>query len=57
MHWVVVPGDFEVRVGRSAQDIPLKGTLRVREQWLPSSAEEGGEGGGYQEHANSATTP
>jgi beta-glucosidase len=31
MHWVVVPGDFEIMVGRSSDDIPLKGTLRVRE--------------------------
>jgi beta-glucosidase len=31
MHWVVVPGDFEIMVGRSSQDTPLKGTLRVTE--------------------------
>ena len=31
MHWVVVPGDFEIMVGRSSQDIPLTGTLRVAE--------------------------
>ena len=31
MHWVVVPGDFEIMVGRSSDDLPLKGTLRVRE--------------------------
>ena len=31
MHWRVVPGDFEIMVGRSSQDIPLKGTLKVNE--------------------------
>ncbi len=31
MHWTVVPGDFEIMVGRSSEDLPLKGTLRVRE--------------------------
>ncbi|MBZ5565756.1 MAG: glycoside hydrolase family 3 C-terminal domain-containing protein [Acidobacteriia bacterium] len=31
MHWVVVPGDFQIMVGRSSDDLPLKGTLRVRE--------------------------
>jgi beta-glucosidase len=31
MHWVVVPGDFEIMVGRSSQDIPLIGTLKVKE--------------------------
>jgi len=30
MHWVVVPGDFEVMVGRSSEDLPLSGTLKVR---------------------------
>jgi len=29
LHWVVVPGDFQIMVGKSSQDIPLKGTLRV----------------------------
>jgi beta-glucosidase len=31
MHWVVVPGDFAIMVGRSSEDLPLKGTLKVRE--------------------------
>ena len=30
MHWRVVPGDFEVMVGRSSEDLPLNGTLQVR---------------------------
>ena len=29
MHWVVFPGDFDVMVGRSALDLPLKGILKV----------------------------
>ena len=31
MRWVVAPGDFEISVGRSSDDLPLKGTLKVRE--------------------------
>ncbi len=31
MHWVVVPGDFTIMVGRSSQDVPLTGTLKVVE--------------------------
>jgi beta-glucosidase len=29
MRWVVIPGDFEIMVGRSAEDLPLKGMLKV----------------------------
>ena len=29
MHWRVVPGDFEIMVGRSSADIPLEGLLKV----------------------------
>jgi len=25
----VVPGDFEIMVGRSSEDLPLNGTLKV----------------------------
>jgi beta-glucosidase len=31
LRWVVVPGDFQIMVGRSSDDLPLQGTLRVRE--------------------------
>ncbi len=31
MRWVVVPGDFEIMVGRSSDDLPLKGLLKVRD--------------------------
>ncbi len=31
MRWVLVPGDFEIMVGRSADDLPLKFTLEVRD--------------------------
>jgi beta-glucosidase-like glycosyl hydrolase len=31
MHWEVVPGDFEIMVGRSSADIALQGTLKVKE--------------------------
>jgi beta-glucosidase len=31
MHWRVVPGEFEIMVGRSSEDLPLQGTLKVRE--------------------------
>ncbi|HZU24346.1 MAG TPA: glycoside hydrolase family 3 C-terminal domain-containing protein, partial [Bryobacteraceae bacterium] len=29
MHWRVVPGIFEIMVGRSSQDLPLQGTVTV----------------------------
>jgi beta-glucosidase len=29
LHWQVVPGDFEVMVGRSSEDLPLKQVLKV----------------------------
>lgn len=29
MHWVVEPGDIEILVGKSSEDLPLKGRLRV----------------------------
>jgi beta-glucosidase len=29
MHWKVVPGDFEIMVGKSSADIPLQGVLKV----------------------------
>jgi beta-glucosidase len=29
MHWRVVPGDFEIMVGRSSADVPLEGVLKV----------------------------
>jgi beta-glucosidase len=30
MRWVVVPGDFDLMVGRSSEDVALKGTLHVK---------------------------
>jgi len=29
MHWRVIPGDFEIMIGKSSEDIPLQGTLTV----------------------------
>jgi beta-glucosidase len=29
MHWTVVPGDFEIMVGKSSADIALQGLLKV----------------------------
>jgi beta-glucosidase-like glycosyl hydrolase len=34
MHWVVVAGTFEVMIGKSSADIPLKGTLEVKRSGL-----------------------
>jgi beta-glucosidase len=31
MHWRVVPGDFEIMVGKSSDDLPLKAILKVRQ--------------------------
>jgi len=31
MHWVVVPGTFDIMIGTSSADIPLTGTLEVKE--------------------------
>ena len=31
MHWAVVPGTFDIMIGKSAADIALKGTLEVKE--------------------------
>ena len=30
MHWRVVPGTFDIMVGSSSADIPLKSTLEVK---------------------------
>ena len=30
MHWRVAPGDFELMVGRSSEDLPLRGMLQVK---------------------------
>jgi beta-glucosidase len=29
MHWRVIPGDFEIMVGKSSDDLPLRGVLKV----------------------------
>jgi len=29
MHWRVIPGEFEIMVGKSSEDLPLKGVLTV----------------------------
>ncbi|TAM80948.1 MAG: beta-glucosidase [Acidobacteria bacterium] len=34
MHWVVVPGTFDIMVGKSSADIALKGTLEVKNSGL-----------------------
>jgi len=30
MHWVVVPGTFDIMIGRSSADITAKATLEVK---------------------------
>jgi len=30
MHWAVVPGAFDVMIGKSSADITLQGTLEVK---------------------------
>ena len=37
MHWVVVPGTFDVMIGRSSDDIAVKGTVEVRASSLSMS--------------------
>ena len=37
MHWVVVPGTFDMMIGRSSDDIAVKGTLEVRASDLSMS--------------------
>ena len=39
MHWVVVPGTFDILVGRSSEDISVKGTLEVKAPALSMSEE------------------
>jgi len=39
MHWVVVPGAFDILVGRSSEDISVKGTLEVKAPALSMSEE------------------
>jgi beta-glucosidase len=29
MHWRVIPGEFEIMVGKSSEDLPLRGVLKV----------------------------
>jgi beta-glucosidase len=29
MHWRVVPGEFQIMVGKSSEEVPLVGTLKV----------------------------
>ena len=39
MHWVVVPGTFDIMVGKSSANIALKGTLEVKGSGLPAGYE------------------
>ncbi|MEJ2007693.1 MAG: fibronectin type III-like domain-contianing protein [Acidobacteriota bacterium] len=39
MHWVVVPGTFDIMIGKSSANIALKGTLEVRGSGLVAGYE------------------
>lgn len=39
MHWVVVPGTFDIMIGKSSADIALKGALEVKSSGLVSGYE------------------
>jgi len=38
MHWVVVPGTFDIMIGKSSADIVLQGSLEVKDQGLESGS-------------------
>jgi beta-glucosidase len=38
-HWVVVPGTFDIMIGKSSADIALKGALEVKSSGLVSGYE------------------
>jgi len=37
MHWVVVPGTFDIMIGKSSEDTALKGTLEVKASGLTAN--------------------
>jgi beta-glucosidase len=39
LHWVVVPGTFDVMIGKSSADIALRGTLEVQNSATVGGAE------------------